>query len=187
MAPVEGQVPAATVPAAAPAGAVPVPTTSVAAIDVGSNSIRLVIAQVSADGKIEVLENLQRAVRLGQDTFRRGRLTPATIRAAIAVLRDYRRLLDTYGVQRIRAVATSAVREAGNADAFLDRVLMVTGLEVTVIDTSEESRLTVSAVRQDMGKVLDEPARRSAAGRGGRRQHAPDDPAWAGRSRPRRA
>jgi exopolyphosphatase / guanosine-5'-triphosphate,3'-diphosphate pyrophosphatase len=152
MVPAEGQSPA---PAAGPSQAAPA-ATCVAAVDVGSNSIRLVIAQVTPDGKIEVLENLQRAVRLGQDTFLRGRLTPATIRAAVAVLRDYRKLIDTYGVQRIRAVATSAVREAGNADAFLDRVLMITGLEVAVIDTSEESRLTVSAIRQDVGKALDE-------------------------------
>jgi exopolyphosphatase/guanosine-5'-triphosphate,3'-diphosphate pyrophosphatase len=127
----------------------------VAAIDVGSGSIRMVIAQVSPDGKIEVLENLERAARLGQDSFRRGRLTPGTMRAAIAILRDYRRVLDLYSVQSVRAVATSAVREAANAEAFLDRVLMVTGVEVTVIDPSEESRLTVSAVRQDIGKAFD--------------------------------
>ncbi len=146
--PGSGSAPAAAMPPAPAA-------ISVGAIDIGSNAIRMVIAQVTPDGKTEILENLQRAVRLGQDTFRRGRLTPDTMRAAVAILRDYRRLLDTYGVQRIRAVATSAVREAGNADAFLDRVLMVTGLDVTVIDTSEESRLTVSAVRQDVGKMLE--------------------------------
>ena len=48
----------------------------VAAIDLGTNAIRMVIAQVAPDGQIEVLERLQRAVRLGQDTFRRGRLAP---------------------------------------------------------------------------------------------------------------
>lgn len=126
----------------------------VAAVDVGSNSIRLVIAQVLPDGRIEVLERLQRAVRLGQDTFRRGRLGGQNMRAALAVLRDYRQMLQLYHVERVRAVATSAVREASNADTFLDRVYMATDLQVNVIDTSEESRLTVSAVRQAVGDAL---------------------------------
>ena len=133
----------------------PVPAAkTVAAIDIGANAIRMVIAEVAADGRIEVLERLQRAVRLGQDTFRRGRLGGQSMRAAVAVLRDYRQLLDLYKVERIRAVATSAVREASNADTFLDRVFMATGLHVEVIDTSEESRLTVSAVRQAVGDAL---------------------------------
>jgi exopolyphosphatase/guanosine-5'-triphosphate,3'-diphosphate pyrophosphatase len=127
---------------------------TVAAVDIGANSIRMVIAEVAAEGRIEVLERLQRAVRLGQDTFRRGRLGGQSMRAALAVLRDFRQLLDLYKVERIRAVATSAVREASNADTFLDRVFMTAGLHVEVIDTSEESRLTVSAVRQSVGHGL---------------------------------
>ena len=127
---------------------------TVAAIDIGANSLRMVIAEVLPDGRIEVLERLQRAVRLAQDTFRRGRLGAASMRAAVAILRDYQRLLDLYHVQRVRAVATSAVREASNADTFLDRVFMATGLGLEVIGTSEESRLTVSAVRQAVGGAL---------------------------------
>ena len=76
------------------------------------------------------------------------------MRAAVAVLRDYQQLLQLYKVERVRAVATSAAREAGNADTFLDRVFMATGLHVEVIGTSEESRLTVSAVRQAVGDAL---------------------------------
>lgn len=134
----------------------PVPTSAktVAAVDLGANAIRMVIAEVAADGRIEVLERLQRAVRLGQDTFRRGRLGAQSMRAALSVLRDFRQLLDLYKVERIRAVATSAVREASNADTFLDRVFMTARLHVEVIDTSEESRLTVSAVRQAVGHAL---------------------------------
>ncbi len=130
------------------------PARTVAAVDVGSNSIRLVIAQVLGDGQIEVLERLQRAVRLGQDAFRRGRLGGGAMRAAVAVLRDFKRLLELYQVQRVRAVATSAVREAGNADVFLDRVYLATGLNVEPIATSEESRLTVTAVREAVGNAL---------------------------------
>ena len=124
---------------------------TVAAIDLGATSIRMVIAEVLPDGRLEVLERLQRAVRLGQDTFRRGRLGGQSMRAALNVLKDYRQVLRLYRVEQARAVATSAVREASNADTFLDRVFLATGLHVEVIDTSEESRLTVSAVRQAWG------------------------------------
>src|SRR5204863_9300433 len=64
----------------------------------------------------------------------------------------FRRIMDTYGVIRYRAVATSAVREASNADAFLDRVRLRTGLEVEVIDGSEENRLTYLAVREHLAQ-----------------------------------
>src|SRR3989304_2149452 len=127
---------------------------TVAASDAGANSLRMVIAEVYSDGRIEVLERLQRAVRLGQNTFRRGRLGGESMSAALQVLRDYRQLLDLYKVEKIRAVATSAVREASNADTFLDRVFMATKLHVEVIDTSEESRLTVSAVRKAVAHAL---------------------------------
>ena len=130
------------------------PVKIVAAVDVGANALRMVVAEVYSDGRIEVLERLQRAVRLGQDTFRRGRLGGQSMRAAIGVLRDFRRVLDLYNVEKVRAVATSAVREASNGETFLDRVFMATRLNVEVIDPSEESRLTVSAVREAAGDSL---------------------------------
>ena len=134
---------------------------TVAAIDVGSNAIRMAIAEILPDGTIEVLERLQRAVRLGQDTFRRGRLGSQSMRAAVNVLKDYRQQLQLYEVEHVRAVATSAVREAGNADTFLDRILMATDLQVEVIGTSEESRLIVSVVRQAVGAALEMERRRT--------------------------
>jgi exopolyphosphatase/guanosine-5'-triphosphate,3'-diphosphate pyrophosphatase len=112
------------------------------------------IAQLLPDGKLEVLERLQRAIRLGQDTFRLGQLRVETMRSAISILRDYRHVLNTYGVSRMHAVATSAVREAANADTFLDRVLMATDIEVSIISVAEEGRLTVSAVRRAVGDRL---------------------------------
>jgi exopolyphosphatase/guanosine-5'-triphosphate,3'-diphosphate pyrophosphatase len=130
---------------------IPTAAQVVAAIDIGSNSIRMALAEVFGDGRIEVLERLQRAARLGQDTFRRGRLGGESMRAALNVLRDYRQVVDLYKAARIRAVATSAVREASNADTFLDRIFLGIGFHVDVIDTSEECRLTVSAVRQSIG------------------------------------
>ena len=129
-----------------------VPAQAVAAIDIGSNSIRMVVAQVFANGTIEILERLQQAIRLGQDTFRKGRLGAQTMRAAILILRSYQEVLRTYNVQQVRAVATSAVREASNADTFLDRIFVATGLDVRAISAAEESRLKISAVRHSVGR-----------------------------------
>lgn len=120
---------------------------SLAVIDIGANAVRMVVAQALPDGRIEHLDETRRAVRLGQDTFASRRLGQKTMNAAIAILRDFRRIIDGYGVKHIRTVATSSVREAANADAFLDRVFMATNLEVEVLDPSEEIRLTVGAVR----------------------------------------
>ncbi|MFW5839268.1 MAG: HD domain-containing protein [Planctomycetota bacterium] len=130
----------------------PVP---VAVIDIGSNSIRMAIAQVFADGQLEVLERVYRAVRLGQDTFVAGRLAGQTMAAVIAILRDYRSVIDTYGVQHLRAVATSATREASNSEGFVDRIYMATGFELEVIDPAEEARLMVSAVRGELDLLED--------------------------------
>ncbi|MBN1764453.1 MAG: hypothetical protein JW860_04280, partial [Sedimentisphaerales bacterium] len=129
-------------------------TKIIAAIDIGSNLIRLSVAEVLPDGSIEILEQLQRATRLGQDTFRRGRLGNQAIRTAVAILRDYRKLLDFYHVDMIRAVATSAVREARNTDMFLDRIAIATSIDIEVIDTMEESRLTVAPLSQAISSIL---------------------------------
>ncbi len=127
---------------------------TVAAIDIGANSIRAAIAEVASSGTVKVLEQFRRIVRLGQDTFRRGRISGSGIRSVVDVIRDYRQKIDFYDVRKLRAVATSAVREATNSDNLLDRVLIATGVEIDVIGTPEESRLTVSAVRQALGEVL---------------------------------
>ena len=81
----------------------------------GANALRMVIAEVFSDGRIDVLERLQRAVRLGQDTFRRGRLGGECMRAAVHILRDFRQLLDLYKVEKFLAVATTAVAKPPTA------------------------------------------------------------------------
>ncbi len=129
-----------------------VPAKAIAVIDVGSNSIRMVVAQVFEDGTFEILERLQQALRMGQDTFRKGRLSAQTMRAAVLVLRNYQEVLRKYDVQNVRAVATSAVRESTNSDTFLDRILVATGLDVRAISAAEESRLNIIAVRETVGK-----------------------------------
>ena len=129
-------------------------TKTVGVVDIGSNSLRLVVAQLLADGRTEILERARQPVRLGHDTFVTGRLSQATMRAALSVLRDYKRMLDEYQVDFVRAVATSAVREASNRDAFLDRAARTVGLDLDIIEPIEQSRLIVSAVRESFGGLL---------------------------------
>ena len=126
----------------------------VAAIDIGSNAIRMAVGQILDNGRLEVLDRMQRPIHLGQDTFQRGRLHAQTIRSAVAVLRQFHEALLPYQVRNFRAVATSAVREAANGETFVDRIFMATGLEVSVISGAEESRLMISAVRRIADRIL---------------------------------
>jgi exopolyphosphatase/guanosine-5'-triphosphate,3'-diphosphate pyrophosphatase len=143
------------VAAAAPAPAATEPPVTVAVVDMGASAIRLVVAEVASGRPARVLEEVSRGVLLGKDTFTHNRLTSATVEATLKTLEGFRRIMDTYGVVRYRAVATSAVREAQNADTFLDRVRLRTGMDVEVIDGTEENRLTYMAVRE---RLRDHPA-----------------------------
>lgn len=119
-------------------------------VDMGASAIRLVVAEGNPGEPVRILEEASRGVLLGKDTFTHGRIGAATIEATLKALEGFRRIMDDYGVVRYRAVATSAVREAQNSDAFLDRVRLRTGLDVEVIDGSEENRLTYVAVRETL-------------------------------------
>src|SRR5207247_2563895 len=122
----------------------------VAVIDMGASAIRLLVAEAASGQPVRILEEASRGVLLGKDTFTHGRLGAATVEATLKALEGFRRIMDGYGVVRYRAVATSAVREAQNSDAFLDRVRLRTGIDVEVIDGSEENRLTYMAVRETL-------------------------------------
>src|ERR671918_1377286 len=145
---------------AAPAPPSSQPALPVGVVDMGASAIRLLVAEVAPGRPARILEEVSRGVLLGKDTFTHNRLTSATVEATLKTLEGFRRIMDTYGVIRYRAVATSAVREAQNADAFLDRVRLRTGLDVEVIDGSEENRLTYIAVRE---RLRDHPALVSGA------------------------
>lgn len=104
----------------------------VAVIDVGTSSIRLAIAEILTDGRIRNLENLSQGVSLGKDTFTRGEIEKGTIEECVRVLRAYRQKLDEYRIsspENLRVVATSAVREAANRLAFIDRLYVATRLQ----------------------------------------------------------
>lgn len=128
----------------------PTPVRTAAVIDVGSTAIRMEIAELGADGKARTLDSLQQPVHLGKDTFTTGRIQQSTIEECVRILKGFRRVMEEYGVtepSRIRAVATSSVREAANREMFLDRVYMATRVNVETIDEAEETRLTFMAVQ----------------------------------------
>jgi exopolyphosphatase/guanosine-5'-triphosphate,3'-diphosphate pyrophosphatase len=125
----------------------------VAAIDIGSNSIRQIVADVSAEGAIQVVDEMKAAPRLAAGLGSSGALADTSIRAALEALERMATLARQLGAERIDAVATSAVREASNATSFIADITRVTGLKVRVLDGEEEARLSFrSAVAHfDMG------------------------------------
>ncbi len=128
-----------------------------AALDLGASAIRLVIAEGEGDN-MRIVEEASRGVLIGKDTFTSGRIGQPTVEAALLALEGFRTIMDTFGVVRYRAVATSALREASNRDTVLDRIRVRTGIDVEVIDGSEENRLTYLAVRESL-KSLPEMAK----------------------------
>jgi exopolyphosphatase/guanosine-5'-triphosphate,3'-diphosphate pyrophosphatase len=112
-----------------------------AAIDLGSNSVHMVIVEVSASGAFQVKGREKQMVRLGASTLTRGRLTAEAMKRGLAALREYRRLADTHRVDKVIAVATSAIREAGNGEDFLERVGREIGVWPLAISGEEEARL----------------------------------------------
>ncbi len=131
------------------------PPRLVAVVDVGATAVRMEVAEVS-DGRIRTLEDLARPVALGKDTFTSGSIQRATIEECVAILRQFRRVLATYGIgdmRDVRAVATSAVREARNRERFLNRVYMATGIPLECIDDAEMSRLTYLAVSDTLARA----------------------------------
>jgi exopolyphosphatase/guanosine-5'-triphosphate,3'-diphosphate pyrophosphatase len=121
----------------------------VAVIDIGTSSIRMAVAEISAAGQVRQLETLSQAVNLGKDTFIRGGISKATIEECVRVLKSYRRILQEYQIDspaHVRVVATSAVREAVNRLAFVDRVYIATGFQVEPLDEAEVIRITYLGV-----------------------------------------
>ena len=122
-----------------------------AALDVGSNSVHMVIADVSQDGRIQVVDRVKEMVRLGKRAFTTGRLSPDTMDLAVRTVKTFGRLARARKVERLKAVATSAVREARNGAAFVRRLRRETGIDVRVISGTEEARLIFVAARHALG------------------------------------
>ncbi len=125
----------------------------IAAIDIGTTSVRLAIAQIREHSKIEILDTLQQSISLGRDTFTKGVILRSSIEECVQALKSFKKVLAEYQIEsldQIKIVATSAVREALNKDVFLDRVKIATGFTIEVIDDVDVSRLTYLSIRSYM-------------------------------------
>ncbi len=114
----------------------------VAAIDIGSNSIRSIVADVDASGAIRVIDEMKDAPRLGAGLELAGALDPAAMRRACDAITRMATLARVHGASRVEAVATSAVREAANADAFIRLVRSEANLKVRVLTGEDEGMLS---------------------------------------------
>jgi exopolyphosphatase/guanosine-5'-triphosphate,3'-diphosphate pyrophosphatase len=119
-----------------------------AAIDVGSNSIRLVVAEAQAGGRYRILDEERETTRLGRSLATTGELDSASIESSLAALRRFKSIISGLNVESIRTIATCAVREAKNGAEFCRRVQEETGLVVEVIDSDQEADLAFQSVRR---------------------------------------
>jgi exopolyphosphatase/guanosine-5'-triphosphate,3'-diphosphate pyrophosphatase len=128
-----------------------------AAVDIGSNSVRLKIARLIG-GRLRAVHEDREVTRLGESTFRSGFLTPEAMAETVKVLRRFHRATQQVVTDSVRVVATSALRDARNSQAFLEWVRSATGWKVEIISGVEEARLIhlglVSALRVDVSTTL---------------------------------
>ncbi|WP_125774681.1 Ppx/GppA phosphatase family protein [Antribacter gilvus] len=119
-------------------------TTRVAAIDCGTNSIRLLVADIPADGSgtLTELDRRMEVVRLGQGVDRTGELAPEALERTLTTTREYAQAIERLGAERVRFVATSATRDARNREAFFSGVHQILGVEPEVISGDEEAQLS---------------------------------------------
>lgn len=122
----------------------------IAIIDLGSNTARLVIVEILGDGHFIVTDQIKESVRLGKDMERDGFLKPQRIAETLKTLKMFRRLCDAYGIEKIIAVATAAVRRAKNQRSFLDEVATTCGIKLRVLTAEEEATYVYKGVINTM-------------------------------------
>ncbi|MDF3301616.1 Ppx/GppA phosphatase family protein [Streptomyces tropicalis] len=132
--------------------------TRVAAVDCGTNSIRLLVADADpATGELVELDRRMTIVRLGQGVDRTGRLAPEALRRTFAACREYAEVIKEHGVERVRFVATSASRDAENRDEFTAGVLDILGVEPEVISGGQEAEFSFTGATKELTGRADLP------------------------------
>ncbi|MBQ3597505.1 MAG: Ppx/GppA family phosphatase [Clostridia bacterium] len=122
----------------------------IAIIDLGSNTARLLIVDVTDNGHFYIVDQLKEAPRLGEGMERDGFLKPDRIHETINTLKMFRKLCDVNGIERITAVATAAVRRAKNQRSFLDEVSATCGIKLRVLSAEEEALLVYRGIINTM-------------------------------------
>ncbi|MFC0847922.1 exopolyphosphatase [Streptomyces noboritoensis] len=125
--------------------------TRVAAIDCGTNSIRLLVADCDPEtGELVDLDRRMTIVRLGQGVDRTGRLAPEALERTFAACREYAAVIKEFGAERLRFVATSASRDAENRDEFVRGVLDILGVEPEVITGDQEAEFSFTGATREL-------------------------------------
>lgn len=125
----------------------------ISAIDIGSNAIRLIVAEVGSSpgsARIKVLKKFRAPVRLGKDAFMNGEISSQSFEAALEAFEKFAQINKKYKVGHCRAVATSAVRESKNKDQFIKTIYDHSKIKIEIIDGLEEARLIHTAVRKEI-------------------------------------
>ncbi|MGE0405900.1 MAG: Ppx/GppA phosphatase family protein [Candidatus Korobacteraceae bacterium] len=130
---------------------------TLAAVDIGANSVRLKVARLERH-RMQVVQEDREVTRLGESVFRTGLLDPKALHATVKILQRFHKICQTHGASAVRVVATSALRDARNASAFLNWARSTTGWRVEVISGLEEGRLihlgVISGTRLRASKML---------------------------------
>ncbi|MFI9026398.1 exopolyphosphatase [Streptomyces sp. NPDC053560] len=123
----------------------------VAAIDCGTNSIRLLVADLDPEtGELKDLDRRMKIVRLGQGVDRTGRLAPEALERTFAACREYAAVIEELGAERLRFVATSASRDAENRDDFVRGVVDILGVEPEVITGDQEAEFSFTGATKEL-------------------------------------
>ena len=119
----------------------------IAVIDIGSHTIKMYIGEIIRKKKIRQIEYLWVPVAIGKDTFTKGIVTNSTIQEAINVINNFKEVIDSYQIKRYKAIATSSIREAGNAEVLIDRIFKATGIKIEIIEPIEETEVIYEGIK----------------------------------------
>lgn len=125
----------------------------VATIDLGTNTVRLLVVDLAGDGTWRTVDQHQRVTRLGEGLALTGTLAPTPMKRTADVVAEYVERALAAGARQVRIVATSAVRDAANGRAFAAMVGRTTGRRVEIVSGEEEARLTVLGIRSGLGAL----------------------------------
>ena len=124
---------------------------SIAVIDVGSNAIRLLAAELNCLGQLSNIRFFRQAIRLGTDVFNKGEISAKTLFEFEKEMKIIASQLQSLNVKIYRAVATSAMRDAKNAAIVCERIFTETGIQLEVISGVEESQLSRASLFREVG------------------------------------
>ncbi|MCH3965237.1 MAG: exopolyphosphatase [Clostridium sp.] len=125
------------------------PTQTVAVIDVGSNYLRMATADIDNAGNIKILEDVIKPTNIGKDTFSNGRISVETIHKTCDDIKGFSQIMRDYKIKHYKAVSTSGIREASNRQYILQQIRLRTGIQVEIINTSQERFYIMKALRYE--------------------------------------